>query len=106
MKKFFKTLFRELFQDERSRKISSAKFWLNIAFCVSSFLVIYMAIKDSLSVDIFVAYVLIVSGNNLTSKFISMKYDKGNKDIFQEEPPPEEENSNDKDNNLTEGNKK
>lgn len=106
MKKFFKTLFRELFQDERSRKISSAKFWLNIAFCVSSFLVIYMAIKDSLSVDIFVAYVLIVSGNNLTSKFLSMKYDKGNNDIFQE-PSVEEENiSKEEDNNLKEGNKK
>lgn len=84
MKIFFRKLFKELFQDERTGKISSAKFWLNIAFLVSSFLVIYMAIKDSLSVDIFVAYVLIVSGNSLTSKFISMKYDKKPpEDIFQ-----------------------
>lgn len=105
MKRFFKTLFKELFQDERSGKISSAKFWLNVAFCVSSFLVIYMAVKDSLSVDIFVAYVLIVSGNNLTSKFLSMKYDKRNNDIFHQEPPVEE--NTEKENDLIEeGNKK
>ena len=84
MKLSIKNFVKDLFQNPKDGRISASKFWLNIAFAVASGIVVILATNGTLNVDIFIAYLMIVSGNNLTSKWISLKYGGGG-----DPPPPE-----------------
>lgn len=61
-------------------KMSASKTWLNVAFTVATIIVIYMAVQGTLPFDFFIAYITIVPGTNLSSKFLSMKYTKKDED--------------------------
>lgn len=90
MKLSIKNFVKDLFQNPKDGRISASKFWLNIAFAVASGIVVILATNGTLNVDIFIAYLMIVSGNNLTSKWISMKYGVGG-----DSPPRPQENQDD-----------
>ena len=100
MKLSVKTFVKDLFQNPKDGRISASKFWLNIAFAVASGIVVILATNGTLNVDIFITYLMIVSGNNLTSKWISLKYGGGGdppeKPEEESEEPAEEDNSEDK----------
>lgn len=100
MKLSVKNFVKDLFQNPKDGRISASKFWLNIAFAVASGIVVILATNGTLNVDIFIAYLMIVSGNNLTSKWISLKYGGGGdppeKPEEESEEPAEEDNSEDK----------
>lgn len=100
MKLSVKNFVKDLFQNPKDGRISASKFWLNIAFAVASGIVVILATNGTLNVDIFIAYLMIVSGNNLTSKWISLKYGGGGdppeKPEEESEEPVEEDNSEDK----------
>lgn len=100
MKLSVKNFVKDLFQNPKDGRISASKFWLNIAFAVASGILVILATNGTLNVDIFIAYLMIVSGNNLTSKWISMKYGGGGdtpeKPEEESEEPAEEDNSEDK----------
>lgn len=100
MKLSIKNFVKDLFQNPKDGRISASKFWLNIAFAVASGILVILATNGTLNVDIFIAYLMIVSGNNLTSKWISMKYGGGGdtpeKPEEESEEPAEEDNSEDK----------
>ena len=100
MKLSIKNFVKDLFQNPKDGRISASKFWLNIAFAVASGILVILATNGTLNVDIFIAYLMIVSGNNLTSKWISLKYGGGGdtpeKPEEESEKPEEEDNSEDK----------
>lgn len=100
MKLSIKNFVKDLFQNPKDGRISASKFWLNIAFAVASGIVVILATNGTLNVDIFIAYLMIVSGNNLTSKWISLKYGGGGdppeKPEEESEESAEEDNSEDK----------
>lgn len=100
MKLSVKNFVKDLFQNPKDGRISASKFWLNIAFAVASGILVILATNGTLNVDIFIAYLMIVSGNNLTSKWISLKYGGGGdppeKPEEESEEPAEEDNSEDK----------
>ena len=55
-------------------QISQAKVWTNVAFTIGSFVLIRLALVDSSHiVDIFLWYLMIVSGSELGKKFMTMK---------------------------------
>lgn len=53
---------------------SQSKFWSNVAFTIASFVVLKLAWVDSENLgEIFLWYLVIVSGNELGKKFMTMK---------------------------------
>lgn len=53
---------------------SASKFWTNVAFTIGSFVVVKLALVDSDSLgEIFLWYLVIVSGSELGKKFMTMK---------------------------------
>lgn len=57
-----------------SGKLSHTKTWSNIAYATMTFIVIWMAIKGTLLLDMFIAYGIIVAMHNSASKLISAKF--------------------------------
>lgn len=55
-------------------KLSHGKIWSNIAFAIASFVVVKLALVDSPHLsEIFLWYLVIVSGSELGKKFMTMK---------------------------------
>lgn len=67
---------KELFTNDVG-KMSHTKTWSNVAYATMTFIVIFMAIKGTLLLDMFIAYGMIVAIHNSTSKFISAKFASG-----------------------------
>lgn len=63
-------MIKELIQNEKGG-ISHTKFWSNLAYAVATF---KFAITPDLEADIWLAYLGIVGGAAMASKFIQMKY--------------------------------
>lgn len=60
-------------------ELSHGKLWSNVAFSVTSYVVIKLANANSQWLpEIFFAYLVVVSGSEVGKKFITMKY--GTKD--------------------------
>ena len=58
-------------------KFSQSKFWTNVAFTIASLVVVKLAWLDSDSLgEIFLWYLVVVSGNELGKKFMTMKLGK------------------------------
>jgi hypothetical protein len=58
-------------------KISQSKIWTNIAFTVASYVVIKLANENSIFIgEVFLWYLVIVSGSELGKKFMTMKLSK------------------------------
>lgn len=57
-------------------KLSHTKLWSNVAYATMTFIVIFMAIKGTLLLDMFIAYGIIVALHNSASKLISAKFGK------------------------------
>lgn len=69
-------MFKTMFTDPNG-EFSQSKFWSNVAFTIASFVVVKLALADSQSLgEIFLWYLVIVSGNELGKKFLTMKYKK------------------------------
>jgi hypothetical protein len=105
MKLSVKNFVKDLFQNPKDGRISASKLWLNIAFAVSSGIVMILATNGNLNVDIFITYLMIVSGNNLTSKWISMKYGVSGDDAQIQDSTEDVDSTSDNENSL-EGKKK
>lgn len=57
--------------------ISMSKVWTNIAFSIASYVIVVMAHKGSSEFgEMFLYYLIIVSGSELGKKFLTMKYEK------------------------------
>lgn len=55
-------------------EISQSKIWSNIAFSIASFVVIKLSLVDSPQLpEIFLWYLVVVSGSELGKKFMTMK---------------------------------
>lgn len=55
-------------------ELSHGKVWSNIAFAIASFVVVKLALVDSPHLgEIFLWYLVIVSGSELGKKFMTMK---------------------------------
>jgi hypothetical protein len=58
-------------------KFSASKFWTNVAFTVATILVLKLGWEDSSQFgEIFLWYLVIVSGSELGKKFMTMKLSK------------------------------
>lgn len=53
---------------------SSSRVWYSLANIVASSTILYMSHLGTLSLDFFVAYLVVVGGHSAYSKFISFKY--------------------------------
>lgn len=61
-------------------EISHGKMWSNIAFAIASYVVVKLAMVDSPHLpEMFLWYLVVVSGSELGKKFMTMKL--SNKDI-------------------------
>ena len=58
----------------RNGKISNAKVWAFIGSAVSTWIMIYMTIKDKMGWELFVAYLASVAGFSQVSKLIAYRY--------------------------------
>lgn len=58
-------------------ELSHGKVWSNIAFGIASFVVVKLALANSSSLpEIFLWYLVVVSGSELGKKFMTMKLKK------------------------------
>ena len=66
----------DLLTDHGTGMWSHTKFWANVAYGTSTGVVIWLAYKETLSTEIFVGYLLTVSGHTAVSKWLSHKDNK------------------------------
>jgi hypothetical protein len=59
---------------EPDGKVSHGKVWSNIAFTIASFVIVKLALVDSTQLpEMFLWYLVVVSGSELGKKFMTMK---------------------------------
>jgi hypothetical protein len=63
----------DLMTDHGTGKWSHTKFWANVAYGIASWSVIWLTLQGSLPTEVFVGYLLIVSGHTAVSKWLSNK---------------------------------
>lgn len=70
----------------KNGQISHTKLWSNIAYLCATFVFMYHEIKaTSPSIELFIAYVALIGGNTLASKYLDAKYSESSPETKQDE---------------------
>lgn len=65
------------FITDKEGNLSQSKIWTNIAFAIASFVVIRLTLENSQALpEVFLWYLVVVSGSELGKKFMTMKLGK------------------------------
>lgn len=64
----------DLITDVGTGRTSHTKLWANVAYAVSTFAVVWMTFKGTLTGEILLIYLGVVGAATTASKFLSMRY--------------------------------
>lgn len=64
----------DLIKDSGTNMVSHTKLWANVAYLTSTYVVVSMAINNTLTPDMFLIYLGVVGAGATASKLLSLKY--------------------------------
>lgn len=70
---------RDLFISQGSGRLSHTKLWTNIAYLVASAVVLLQAHRGTLQTEMMMVYLAIVGTHGAASKWLSLRYTRGDK---------------------------
>ncbi len=72
IKRFAISIILGLVQDDRG-KFSHSKFWSNVAYAITSWVIIKLTMDGKISVDYFLWYLIIAGGHSAIAKYINAR---------------------------------